>query len=169
MQPGPEMTRTIVLDSGPLGLLAHTKLTDVGVQCTRWLHGRIAAGDEVVVPEISDYELRRELLRIGTTRGLISLESLLTVGGIRYLPIDTRAMRLAAELWADASLWKTHCGARNTRCRCDSGRSNDWLFVIGTEDCRDSECRTFVSIRIGRALAGILDSVNALLHGVFTR
>jgi predicted nucleic acid-binding protein len=62
----------------------------------------IVVGNEIVIPKISDYEVRRELLRIGSTKGLLKLESLLTVGGSRFLPIDTHAMRLAANLWADA-------------------------------------------------------------------
>jgi predicted nucleic acid-binding protein len=66
------------------------------------MFGLIAAGNEIVVPEISDYEVRRELLRSGSTKGLLKLESLPTVGGTRFLPIDTPAMRLAAHLWADA-------------------------------------------------------------------
>ena len=96
------MKRLVVLDSGPLGLLAHTKLTGDAIDCTRWMRQVTSAGNQVVIPEISDYEVRRELLRIGLTKGLLKLESLLTVSGVRYLSIDTPAMRLAANLWADA-------------------------------------------------------------------
>jgi len=96
------VTRLVVLDSGPLGLLAYSKASDDALECTRWIRRLIVVGNEIVIPEISDYEVRRELLRIGPTKGLLKLESLLTVGGSRFLPIDTPAMRLAANLWADA-------------------------------------------------------------------
>ena len=96
------MKRLIVLDSGPLGLLAHTKLSDEAIDCTRLMRRVTSAGNQVVIPDTSDYEVRRELLRIGSTKGLLKLESLHTFSGVRYLSIDTPAMRLAASLWADA-------------------------------------------------------------------
>jgi predicted nucleic acid-binding protein len=59
-----------------------------------------AAGVEILVPEIADYEVRRELIRAGKSRGLARLDAL----GDRhqYLPVTTQAMRRAAELWAEA-------------------------------------------------------------------
>ena len=41
-----------------------------------WLAGLISAGIEVRVPEIADYEVRRELLRVGSTRGIERLDEL---------------------------------------------------------------------------------------------
>jgi predicted nucleic acid-binding protein len=58
----------------------------------------IGAGVRVVIPEITDYELRRELLRarkMSSIRRLDALEQ-----GTEYLPITTSVMRRAAELWA---------------------------------------------------------------------
>jgi len=54
----------------------------------------------VLVPEISDYEVRRELLRAGKSRGLSRLDHL--AEDLGYLHITTEAMRLAARFWADA-------------------------------------------------------------------
>lgn len=54
-----------------------------------------------VVPEIADYELRRELLRLGTARSVRQLDLLLSNPYVVYVPISTAAMRLAAQLWAD--------------------------------------------------------------------
>jgi predicted nucleic acid-binding protein len=57
-------------------------------------------GTQVIVPEIADYELRRELLRVKKKRGLAHLEHL--ISQIKYLPITTAAMRQAAAIWAQA-------------------------------------------------------------------
>lgn len=58
------------------------------------------AGASLMVPEIADYEVRRELLRAGKAGGVARLD--LLVPALGYEPITTDAMRLAAELWADA-------------------------------------------------------------------
>jgi predicted nucleic acid-binding protein len=53
-----------------------------------------------IVPEVVDYELRRELLRLGNVRALSQLDAFILAEHDRYLALTTRAMRLAAELWA---------------------------------------------------------------------
>ena len=58
----------------------------------------ILSGRQIVLPEISDYELRRELLRNNSQRALLNLDQL--VSKLFYLPITTADMRRAAELWA---------------------------------------------------------------------
>ena len=60
----------ISLDSGPLSLVTFPKPAAEADACKRWLADRLAAGARVVVPEIVDYELRRELLRAGKVEGL---------------------------------------------------------------------------------------------------
>jgi len=59
----------------------------------------LAAGDRVVVPEISDYEVRRELLRAGATTGVVRLD--FVKSNLHYAPLTTSTMLRAAELWAD--------------------------------------------------------------------
>jgi hypothetical protein len=54
----------------------------------------------VIVPEIADYEVRRELLWAKKMRGLARLDAL--VSHLEYLPLTTAAMREAADLWAQA-------------------------------------------------------------------
>ena len=54
----------------------------------------------VFVPEIADYEVRRELLRIGATTGLRRLDQVKAT--LDYAPITTAVMLRAAELWAAA-------------------------------------------------------------------
>ena len=60
----------------------------------------LAGGKTIFVPEIADYEVRRELLRAGRVRGIERLDQL----GQRfdYLPITTAVMRQAAAFWAEA-------------------------------------------------------------------
>ena len=52
------------------------------------------------MPEITDYEVRRELIRIQSHSALANLDALGAV--LDYLALTTDAMRLAAELWAQA-------------------------------------------------------------------
>ncbi|MFM7174195.1 MAG: nuclease [Caldilinea sp.] len=52
----------------------------------------------MIVPEIADYEVRRELLRAEKYAGLARLDAL--AQEIECLPITTVAMRVAAQLWA---------------------------------------------------------------------
>jgi predicted nucleic acid-binding protein len=58
------------------------------------------AGVVVIVPEIADYEIRRELIRAGKTAGVDRLNGFIGALQGRYLPITTPAIRLAADLWA---------------------------------------------------------------------
>lgn len=52
------------------------------------------------VPEIADYEVRRELLRADKVKGIQRLD--LLKHEIGYLPITTEVMLKAAELWVEA-------------------------------------------------------------------
>jgi predicted nucleic acid-binding protein len=54
----------------------------------------------VLVPEIADYEVRRELIRAGKTTGLASLDKV--NAALEYVPLTTPTMLRAAELWAEA-------------------------------------------------------------------
>jgi predicted nucleic acid-binding protein len=54
----------------------------------------------VCLPEIVDYEIRRELKRAKKSDGLSRLDQLKTV--VEYLPLSTEVMNTAAELWAYA-------------------------------------------------------------------
>jgi predicted nucleic acid-binding protein len=64
------------------------------------LKGLLSAGVSVRVPEIADYEIRRELLRAGKTEGISRLDQLKQQIG--YVPLTTEIMLLAAQFWADA-------------------------------------------------------------------
>jgi predicted nucleic acid-binding protein len=94
------MTPAVLLDSAPPGLLTAPPQRADAQACSRWLAGLIAAGVRVVVPEIADYELRRELLRARKTASVRRLDAL--AQATEYLALTTAAMRRAAELWAQA-------------------------------------------------------------------
>jgi predicted nucleic acid-binding protein len=94
------VSRVIVLDTGPLGLVTNPKLSAESVACAQWLQSHIAAGSRAIIPEIADYEVRRELLRANKTKGIARLDNLAKL--LEYLPITTTAMRQAAQLWAQA-------------------------------------------------------------------
>jgi predicted nucleic acid-binding protein len=87
------------MDTGPLGLVTHLR-AERNAEAVAWLKELNAGGARVRVPEICDYELRRELLRRGATTGIRRLDDLGRQVG--YVPITTEAFRLAAELWARA-------------------------------------------------------------------
>ncbi len=93
------MSRDILLDSGPLGFLtAPPSKKGEPAACKQWLASLLSAGVRVLVPEIADYELRRELLRAKKSKSVTRLDQLAAATG--YLALTTVAMRKAAELWA---------------------------------------------------------------------
>lgn len=96
------MSSAIVLDAGPLGLVSNPKATPASIGCMEWVIRHVAAGDFVFVPEIADFEVRRELIRARKTTGISRLDAFNLQAPSRYLPITTSVMRLAAELWAEA-------------------------------------------------------------------
>ncbi len=91
------MARRIALDTGPLGMVTHPRANRVAAE---WFRSMLQSDVEVVIPEIADYEVRRELVRAGKKKSLERLEQLTRILG--YLPIDTATMRRAARLWAKA-------------------------------------------------------------------
>ena len=94
------MSITVLLDAGPLGMISNPKATATNTECYEWMEALVVSGVQVFVPEITDYEVRRELLRAGKTQGISRLD--LIKNTIGYLPITTSIMLKAAELWAEA-------------------------------------------------------------------
>ena len=92
----------IILDSTPLALIVHRQGFQPAVDCRAWLAKHMASGVRVMVPEVVDYEVRRELLRIGLTRSIVALDEFCGAESDRYIRITSVAMRRAAELWAEA-------------------------------------------------------------------
>jgi predicted nucleic acid-binding protein len=65
-----------------------------------WVDRLQSAGTIIVLPEIADYELRRNFLLEGLTSSLTRLDQLKAL--FYYLPLNTGTMIKAAELWANA-------------------------------------------------------------------
>ena len=98
------MPTTYLLDSGPLGLLAHHKISR-RMTLEIWLPAEISSGAKVMISEVADYEVRRELIRLIQSsqipaNRLQRLNLLPTM--FPFLPVSTLAWKRAAELWADA-------------------------------------------------------------------
>lgn len=92
--------RVIVLDSTPLGLLCGPPTKKDVIAARRWRDRLVVAGHRLVIPEIIDYEVRRELLRAQKHASAARLTALR--GQLEYLPLATAMMERAAEVWSDA-------------------------------------------------------------------
>jgi len=87
------------LDSKPLALLANHRATPEADRCRRWSEAMLTAGARIFVPEIVDYEVRRELHRLGSEKSIARLDQLKE--GLDYAPLNTGVLLRAAELWAE--------------------------------------------------------------------
>ena len=94
------VSQVVMLDAGPIGLVTNPKLSPQSTACTRWLQNLIKSDVRVIIPEIADYEVRRELLRANKAKGVARLDELGKL--LEYLPITTAAMHQAAFFWAQA-------------------------------------------------------------------
>ena len=89
------MTRVVLLDTGPLSQVTHPRRKP---EITKWLQSLQRTATALRVPEIADYELRRELLRSGKQKSIERLDQLSQ--SPRFIPLTPETMRKAAELWA---------------------------------------------------------------------
>ncbi len=92
------MAGFVFLDSTPLWLACKPPGQPDADACRAWLTSLEMARILVVIPEIVDYEVRRELIRSGATAGLARLDGLLARFPLLLLDRDT--MLLAANFWA---------------------------------------------------------------------
>ncbi len=84
----------LLLDTAVLGEVCHPRKYD---DVRAWL-ARTIVHHDVLISEVADYELRRELLRIGSHRSLHRLDEL--TRELTYIPMATSTWRAAAKLWA---------------------------------------------------------------------
>lgn len=92
------MNTLVLLDAGPLDLITNPRASRENQECNLWLEGLLMQGVQVRIPEIADYEVRRELLRADKSAGIQRLNNLKYLG---YLPITTYVMLKAALFWAE--------------------------------------------------------------------
>ena len=85
----------VLLDSGPLGILSNPNSSPKTLECRYWAERLTDKGYGLIVPEIADYEVRRELLRADKQEGLRRLDTL--KAKFQYLPLTTKTMLKAAE------------------------------------------------------------------------
>lgn len=90
----------MILDTGPLALVTHPRASAENDACNQWLRSQIAKRTSVVIPGISDYELRRKLIHINSEVGIAKLNAL--ISALVFALITTEVMNQAAELWARA-------------------------------------------------------------------
>ena len=100
------MAAIYLLDTGPLGLLAHARPAR-RIPIQTWLVQEMTAGATVYISKVADFEVRRELTRLVRAGQLPSsrlnrLDQLATL--CAYLPVSTAMWRRAADLWADARM-----------------------------------------------------------------
>jgi predicted nucleic acid-binding protein len=93
------MRAVLVLDSGPLGEITDNPAKSRTIAAMARM-AIASEGGRVVIPEITDYELRRELLRNGSFESVRRLDKLRE--SFDFDPITSEVMRLAAEFWADS-------------------------------------------------------------------
>lgn len=96
------MLQAVLLDTHPLSLVCQRHGKPDADACRHWLAGCLRAGLRVYVPEVADYEVRRELIRARRASSIARLDRFSVLAPGRYMAITTAAMRRAAELWAES-------------------------------------------------------------------
>ncbi len=92
------MTMVILLDAGPLGLITNPRASQEARECNQWLEALSLKEIQVKIPEIADYEVRRELLRADKFKGIERLNDLQKY--LDYVPLTTQTILKAAQFWA---------------------------------------------------------------------
>lgn len=87
-----------MLDAGPLGMVSNPRAKGINLDCQIWLERQLQQRSIILIPEIADYEVRRELLRSGKQQGIHRLDQL--KASLEYVSISTEMILKAAELWA---------------------------------------------------------------------
>jgi len=100
------MPQILLLDNNVLSKILRPEIDDNKPVVSAISHLQEDHRIRIYVPEIIDYELRRKLLHIGyrqrqtrkwAREALVGLDEWVSTG---YIPLTTKALRLAADLWA---------------------------------------------------------------------
>ena len=136
------MAEFVLLDSGPLGLACGRPGSPAPDRCRRWIGDLLARGVEVIVPEIADYEVRRELTRVAAYPSLQRLDQLVAPGRLSYAPITTAEWRQATVFWAAARRGVPTASRLRPRWRRHTrGMRHDDRSARRCCDHRHDECR----------------------------
>ncbi|WP_435008802.1 type II toxin-antitoxin system VapC family toxin [Tundrisphaera lichenicola] len=92
------MARIVILDTGVVGLLCCQPKTKDFAECYDWMYGMVALGTSVMVPDVVDYEIRRELIRLSAMAKLRRLGIL--KASINPAEVTPAAWAKAADFWA---------------------------------------------------------------------
>ncbi len=151
------MPEFVLLDSGPLGIASARPGSPLPDQCRHWIDGLLARGVDVIVPEVADYEVRRELTRVGAHPSLHRLDQLVATGRLSYAPVTTADWRQAAVFWADARARGLPTASRGAldadvilaACATTIGRPGDTVLVATMNVghlARYCDARTWTSV-----------------------
>jgi predicted nucleic acid-binding protein len=94
------MARFIFLDSGPLGLACNSPKKPATRRFQDWAAEVTSDDRAIVIPEIIDYEIRREIIRLNHASSLDRLNDLREI--FLFEPLNSRTLERAAEFWAMA-------------------------------------------------------------------
>ena len=92
------MARFILLDAGVLGLACPGSRTPLVASFQPWVHHLIAGGSDVVIPDVTRFEVRRELLRLRSPARLRLLDDF--CAQFASVSVTAEAWDKAAEFWA---------------------------------------------------------------------
>jgi predicted nucleic acid-binding protein len=96
------MSRVILLDAGPLGLVTKRRGVPEAESCRAWVARYLHQGARILVPAIAYYEVCRELERMRNAMGLARMDAFCSAVPDRYVPLSDAALRLGCHLWAQA-------------------------------------------------------------------
>jgi len=86
----------ILLDASPLSHISHPQAS---LEVVSWFFSHLQRGNQFIVSELADYELRRELIRAGKTRGIQRLDAFQRT--LATCPVTSSILKRAAEMWAE--------------------------------------------------------------------
>jgi predicted nucleic acid-binding protein len=90
----------IILDSGVIHTICNPSEDEKVTSCQRWFEKLMTRGCEVIISEICDYEVRRELIRRNNIKNQRKLDELREI--VDVLPLTHEVSLKAAEIWARA-------------------------------------------------------------------
>ena len=96
------MPKSIFLDTFPLSSVCKIKddPNSSTEQCQEWIKSCIISGNAIYVPEISYYEVIRELKLVNATRQIERLRLFSFAIHTRFIPISSTHIEEASNLWA---------------------------------------------------------------------